>query len=94
MNATHRYPILYLNDGQNLFEAAISFTGVEWQVDETSDRLIREGVIPPMIIVGIDNGGKDRLREYMPYRSMQPMMLRVQRQPLSRLFDKGGYAVH
>ncbi len=78
MNATHRYPILYLNDGQNLFEAAISFTGVEWQVDETSDRLIREGVIPPMIIVGIDNGGKDRLREYMPYRSMQPMMLRVQ----------------
>ena len=77
-NTNHRYPVLYLNDGQNLFEAAISFTGVEWQVDETSDRLIREGAIPPMIIVGIDNGGKDRLREYMPYRSMQPMMLRVQ----------------
>jgi predicted alpha/beta superfamily hydrolase len=51
---------------------------VEWQVDETGDRLIREGVIPPMIIVGIDNAGKDRLREYMPHRSMQPMILRVQ----------------
>jgi predicted alpha/beta superfamily hydrolase len=72
-----RYPVLYLNDGQNLFEAAISFTGVEWQVDETGDRLIREGVIPPMILVGLDNGGKDRLREYMPHRSLQPMMLRV-----------------
>jgi len=47
-------------------------------VDETSDRLIREGVVPPMIIVGIDNGGKDRLREYMPYRSLQPMRLRTQ----------------
>jgi predicted alpha/beta superfamily hydrolase len=73
-----RYPVLYLNDGQNLFEPALSFTGVEWQVDETADRLIREGVIAPMIVVGIDNAGKDRFREYMPHRSLQPMMLRVQ----------------
>lgn len=77
-NAELHYPVLYLNDGQNLFEASTSFTGVEWQVDETGDRLIREGVVPPMIIVGIDNGGKDRIREYMPHRSLQPMMLRVQ----------------
>jgi predicted alpha/beta superfamily hydrolase len=77
-NSSRSYPVLYLNDGQNLFEAATSFTGVEWHVDETADRLIREGAVPPLIIVGIDNGGKDRMREYMPYRSMQPMMLRVQ----------------
>jgi len=77
-NQGRRYPILYLNDGQNLFEPATSFTGVEWQVDETADRLIREGVIDPMIVVGIDNGAKDRFREYMPHRSLQPMMLRVQ----------------
>ncbi len=72
------YPALYLNDGQNLFEASASFTGVEWQVDETADRLIREGAVPPMIVVGLDNAGKDRLREYMPHRSMHPVMLRVQ----------------
>ena len=77
-NAGRRYPVLYLNDGQNLFESSTSFTGVEWQVDETADRLIREAVVPPMIIVGIDNAAKDRIREYMPYRSLQPMMLRVQ----------------
>ena len=77
-NASRRYPVLYLNDGQNLFEASTSFTGVEWQVDETSERLVREGVIPPMMVVGIDNAGKDRLREYLPHRSLQPMMLRVQ----------------
>jgi predicted alpha/beta superfamily hydrolase len=41
-NAGRRYPVLYLNDGQNLFEASTSFNGVEWQVDETGDRLIRE----------------------------------------------------
>ncbi|MFZ0588653.1 MAG: alpha/beta hydrolase-fold protein [Candidatus Sulfotelmatobacter sp.] len=77
-NSGRHYPVLYLNDGQNLFESATSFTGVEWQVDETADRLIREGAVPPMIIVGIDNAGKDRIREYMPHRSMHPMMLRVQ----------------
>jgi enterochelin esterase-like enzyme len=76
-NADHRYPVLYLNDGQNLFEAATSFTGIEWQVDETADRLIREGVVAPMIVVGMDNAAKDRIREYMPYRSMHPVMLRV-----------------
>jgi predicted alpha/beta superfamily hydrolase len=77
-NANRKYPVLYLNDGQNLFEPSTSFTGVEWEVDETADRLIREGVVPPMIIVGIDNAGKDRIREYMPYRSMQPIIMRVQ----------------
>jgi predicted alpha/beta superfamily hydrolase len=77
-NGGRRYPALYLNDGQNLFEAATSFTGIEWQVDETAERLMRAGAVPPMIIVGIDNTGKDRVREYMPHRSMHPMMLRVQ----------------
>ncbi len=76
-NADRHYPVLYLNDGQNLFEASTSFAGVEWQVDEAAERLIREGAIPPMIVVGIDNTGKDRIREYMPHRSMHPMTLRV-----------------
>src|SRR5580700_3962917 len=77
-NQGRRYPVLYLNDGQNLFESSTAFGGVEWQVDETADRLIREGAVPPMIIVGIDNTGKNRLREYMPHRSIHPALLRVQ----------------
>src|SRR5438105_13357812 len=51
-NQSESYPVLYLNDGQNLFESSTSFTGVEWQVDETADRLIRETSIPSLIIVG------------------------------------------
>jgi enterochelin esterase-like enzyme len=77
-NAGRHFPVLYLNDGQNLFESSTAFAGVEWQVDETADRLIREGAVPPMIFVGMDNTGKERIREYMPYRSMHPRMLRVQ----------------
>jgi predicted alpha/beta superfamily hydrolase len=77
-NQSYRYPVFYLNDGQNLFETSTAFGGVEWQVDETADRLIRESTVPPLIIVGIDNTGKDRMREYIPYRSMNPMKLRAQ----------------
>ncbi|MFZ1007947.1 MAG: alpha/beta hydrolase-fold protein [Candidatus Sulfotelmatobacter sp.] len=76
-NHDRRYPVLYLNDGQNLFESSTAFAGVEWQVDETADRLIRAGAVPPIIIVGIDNTGRERIREYMPHRSTHPMMLRV-----------------
>src|SRR5580704_13523869 len=61
-NSSRHYPVLYLNDGQNLFESATAFNGVEWQADETADRLIREGVIPPMLIVGLDNAGRARIR--------------------------------
>jgi predicted alpha/beta superfamily hydrolase len=77
-NSAQRYPVFYLNDGQNLFDQATSFTGVEWQVDETADRLIRAGVIPPTIFVGIDNTGVERLKEYLPYRSLSPVVLRPQ----------------
>jgi len=76
-NSGRYYPVLYLNDGQNLFESSTAFGGAEWGVDETADRMIREGIVLPMIIVGIDNTGKDRMREYMPHPSMHPMMLRV-----------------
>jgi enterochelin esterase-like enzyme len=77
-NAGQRYPVFYLNDGQNLFEQATSFTGIEWQVDDTADRLIRAGEIAPTVFVGIDNTGVERLKEYLPYRSLNPVVLRPQ----------------
>lgn len=62
-----RYPVLYLHDGQNLFDGATSFIkGAEWGVDETAQRLITDGAIEPLIIVGIYNTGKDRVDEYTP----------------------------
>lgn len=77
-NAMRHYPAFYLNDGQNLFDRATAFAGVEWQVDETADRLIREGKVSPLIIVGIDNTGVDRIKEFLPYRSFSPPVLRPQ----------------
>jgi predicted alpha/beta superfamily hydrolase len=66
-NKKKRYPVLYLHDGQNLFDGATSFIkGAEWRVDETAQALIEARVIRPLIIVGIYNTGADRIDEYTP----------------------------
>lgn len=56
-----RYPVLYMHDGQNLFDAATAYSG-EWKVDETLDALAREGRLE-LIVVGIDNGQEKRMTE-------------------------------
>jgi predicted alpha/beta superfamily hydrolase len=65
-----RYPVLYLQDGQNVFDAATSFSGVEWGVDETAERLIKECLIEPLIIVAVANTGEERIHEYAPTRGV------------------------
>jgi len=60
------YPVLYLHDGQNVFDAATSFSGVEWSVDETAERLIQKRLIEPLIVVAVANMGEDRVHEYAP----------------------------
>jgi predicted alpha/beta superfamily hydrolase len=59
-----RYPTLYMHDGQNLFDAATSFSG-EWQVDETLEALSAEGI--EAIVVGIPNAGPGRSNDYTPF---------------------------
>lgn len=63
------YPVLYMQDGQNLFDQATSFTG-EWYVDETLNELFEQGD-PGVIVVGIDNGGIHRIDEYTPWANPQ-----------------------
>lgn len=64
-----RYPVLYAHDGQNLFHAATSYTGVAWGVDETLTRLVQAGQARPAIVVGVWNTNV-RAREYMPQRAL------------------------
>ena len=68
-NESRRYPVLYMLDGQNLFDACLSdVSHQEWGVDETVYRLVAEKKIPPLIVVGVDHAGKDRAHEYLPYK--------------------------
>jgi len=65
--AHRRYPVLYLQDGQNLFDADTSFIkGKYWRVGETADELIKTGAIAPLMIVGVYNTGEHRIDEYTP----------------------------
>jgi predicted alpha/beta superfamily hydrolase len=64
-----RFPVLYLHDGQNLFDGSTAFVpGMDWHVGETADHMIGTGAVEPLIIVGIYNLGEQRIREYTPTR--------------------------
>lgn len=63
--SSERYPVLYMHDGQNLFDATTSYAG-EWKVDETLNKLHKE-TGKGFIVVGIENTGAERLNEYSPW---------------------------
>jgi predicted alpha/beta superfamily hydrolase len=64
-----KYPVLYLQDGQNLFDGSTSYVpGMTWHVAETADALIEGQQIEPLIIVGIYHAAEQRINEYTPVR--------------------------
>ena len=63
-----RFPVFYMHDGQNLFDAETAFAGNPWHADEIAERVIRTGDVPPILIVGVANTPA-RLHEYGPRRS-------------------------
>ncbi len=69
-NVHRSYPVLYMQDGQGLFDEATSGHG-EWHMDETVEHLVGGFKIPPMFVVGIDNAGEQRASEYLPYPDAQ-----------------------
>ncbi len=68
-NRRARYPVLYMHDGQNLFDPRTSYGGVDWGVDETMTRLIDQGVLREAIVVGVWNTQR-RVAEYMPRKAV------------------------
>ncbi len=75
------YPVIYMHDGQNVFERfnTDSYAG-SFRADEVADRLIRAGQMPECIIVGISNGGGQRIAEYLPdYVELHPHVLKGER---------------
>ncbi|MCK5077656.1 MAG: alpha/beta hydrolase, partial [Calditrichia bacterium] len=69
-DSTKRYVVIYMHDGQNLYDPAKSFIGVDWGMDETLTRLIQENKIQEAIIIGIWNTPK-RFEEYMPQKAVE-----------------------
>lgn len=69
-DGTRRFPVLYMHDGQMLFDGATTWNRQEWTVDETLARLVRDGTVPPVIVVGVFNAGRRRHSEYFPERAL------------------------
>ncbi|MFA5297175.1 MAG: alpha/beta hydrolase-fold protein [Lutibacter sp.] len=65
--SSKKYPVIYMHDAQNLFDAATSFVG-EWEVDETLNRLFQK-TGKGFIVVGIENAGEERINEYTPWEN-------------------------
>ncbi|MFP5227214.1 MAG: alpha/beta hydrolase [Acidobacteriota bacterium] len=66
------YPLLILQDGQNLFDPATSFIpGKTWRVAESADDAITSGEVEPLVIAGVANAGERRIAEYTPTRDMK-----------------------
>jgi predicted alpha/beta superfamily hydrolase len=63
--ARKRCPVVYMQDGQNVFDASTSFSGREWQADETAAHLAARGL--PLIVVAVANTGEARMSEYSPF---------------------------
>ena len=67
---TSRYPVLYMQDGQNLFESSNAYAGIDWGVDRAIQRLVSYNQIKGAIVVGVWNSSQ-RWREYMPQQALE-----------------------
>ncbi len=65
-DSTKNYAVLYMYDAQMLFDSTQTWNKKEWQVDETITKLIKEGKMRNVIVVGIENNGSLRAGEYFP----------------------------
>lgn len=84
-----KYAVLYMHDGQMLFDAAITWNKQEWRADEVAAQLMAEGKVRPFIIVGVHNAGKGRNSEYFPQKTFDALPKRSQDKVLNMtLADK------
>lgn len=97
--ADQKYAVLYMHDGQMLFDSKVTWNQQEWQVDEVAQRLISEGKVQPFIVVGVFNGDTNRHAEYFPAKpfaalpkATQQQYYQLKRDPAHALFSQAIYS--
>ena len=98
-NPQQRYAVIYMQDGQMLFDASLTWNHQEWRVDEVAQHLISQGQVQPFIVVGIHNGGVNRHAEYFPQKPFQRLrpdeqqaQYQLLRSPEVKLFHQAIYS--
>jgi enterochelin esterase-like enzyme len=84
-----KYPVLYMHDGQMLFDAAITWNAQEWKVDETIANLIEEDSLNAMLVVGIYNRGEKRFSDYFPQKPYETLSTEEQQNITLALNEAG-----
>lgn len=69
----HRYSVLYMHDGQMLYDASTTWNAQAWEVDEVAGRLQKDNQTEKFIVVGIWNGGESRHSDYFPQKPFEAM---------------------
>jgi predicted alpha/beta superfamily hydrolase len=82
-----RYPVIYMHDGQNLFDPKTAFIGVDWGIHETLDRLVKENLVRPAIVVGVWSATA-RGREYGPGKAILKYATKEERSLFLKHFGK------
>lgn len=98
-NPSQKYAVLYMHDGQMLYDANSTWNKQEWRVDETAQALISRGKVRPFIVVGVHNADLNRHAEYFPQKpflSLPPVtqqsLYQLERQPGQKLFQREVYS--
>ena len=73
-NPKKKYAVLYMHDGQMLFDANTTWNHQSWDVDDVSTKLMQEGKVKDFIVVGVWNGGKTRHADYFPQKPFESLM--------------------
>lgn len=77
-NPNNKYPVLYAQDGQMLFDASTAWNNQSWDVDDVISELAKKGIIPNLIVVGIHNGDSKRLEGYLPEKIFNRLTIKEQ----------------
>jgi len=98
-SSAQRYAVLYMHDGQMLFDGSSSWNKQEWRVDEVAQQLINAGKVRPFIVVAVHNHAANRHAEYFPqapFSSLpiekQQALYQTERQPGQKLFQQPVYS--
>ena len=91
-DTSKQYPVIYMHDGQMLFDSATTWNKTAWDVDDVITRLVTEHKMPKVIVVGIWNGGATRHADYFPQKPFESLTME-QRKMIYEAARSNGYSV-
>lgn len=88
-NSKTKYAVLYMHDGQMLFDSNTTWNKQSWEIDEMATKLMQDKNVKPFIVVGVYNGGKTRHIDYFPQKPFETLKKNEKEMVTNQLKEKG-----